>query len=296
MKTTKLEERMLAYVESAGEVEKGDHVNYFVMVATTNGPITLKYWNVQNKASFPKPGEFLEMRSLNLDGAINELSKYRTLSMDSKYGKQCYCEIFPVNEEDVPEDIRRKIRKDRNLQRAEAKKFLGDDSYWRDRKVHDFLLGFVKEHSEKFATAPAAVGHHHAYRGGLFVHSCEVFLNCVGLASNSMNMFYEPLETDALYLAAWLHDAGKMEIYYMDGDSPKMDSDREDRIGHPTISDRLFLRAVEGKGFSGEFVDLVSHCILSHHNRPKWGAVVRPATKEAQLLCQADWLSSRNKG
>jgi len=81
----------------------------------------------------------------------------------------------------------------------------------------------------------------------------------------------------------------------MEGEQPKMNSEKENRIGHPTISDRMFLKAAEERGFKEEFVDLVSHCILSHHEKPKWGAVVVPATKEAHILCKADYISSRNK-
>lgn len=290
----KLEERMFAYVESAGDADAGKFTNHVLNVRTQNGTLNLRFWNLRNKDSFPKAGDFVELRVKDLEKAGAELDKYKGLSLDSNSNKPFHCELAPLNEEDVPEEIRSKIKKDRNLQKSKAKEILADASHWKDKKVHEFLLSFVKEHSDRFATVPAALGHHHAYKGGLFIHSCEVFCNCVGLSKSAMNEFYEPLNTDALYLAAWLHDAGKMEIYRMEGDQPKMDSDKENMIGHPTISDRMFLKAASGV-LGDQFIDLVSHCILSHHEKPEWGAVVVPATKEAHILCKADYISSRNK-
>lgn len=294
-KSINLANTMLAYVESATERENGKYLNWVLSTRTENGPLELKFWN-RNTEGLPVAGDFLKLKMEDLDKATEELKTYGNLSLDSTFrNKPYHCEATPVNEEDVPEEIRKKIKKDRNLQKSKAKEILADSSFWNDKKVHEFLLSFVKEHSEKFATVPAALGHHHAYKGGLFIHSCEVFCNCLGMARSPMNEFHEPLDTDALFLAAWLHDAGKMEIYRMDGEQPKMDSDKENCIGHPTISDRMFLKAAEGKGFGNEFMDLVSHCILSHHDKPKWGAVVTPATKEAHILCKADYISSRNK-
>ena len=291
----KLEERMFAYIESAGDAEAGKFTNHVLNVRTLNGTLNLRFWNLKNKDSVPKAGDFVEIRIKDLEKAQTELEKYKGLSLDSNSNKPYHCDAAPVNEEDVPEEIKKKIKKDRNLQKSKAKEILADASFWGDKKVHEFLLSFVKEHSERFATVPAALGHHHAYKGGLFIHSCEVFCNCLGMAGSAMNEFHEPLNTDALFLAAWLHDAGKIEIYRMEGEQPKMNSEKENRIGHPTISDRMFLKAAEARGFKEEFVDLVSHCILSHHEKPKWGAVVVPATKEAHILCKADYISSRNK-
>jgi HD domain len=289
----KLEDGLYGHVESTFDKEKGSYTNHILRVRTVNGIVDLKYWNLSNRDSFPVAGDFVQLKVLDLAKAAEELDEYRDISLDStsKY-KPFYCRVVLLNEEDVPADVRGKIRKDRSAQRDAAKKMLVDASYWRDRKVHEFLLSFVKEHSEKFATVPAAVGHHHAYRGGLFVHTCEVFCNCVGIVNSPMNEFYgEQIDSDALYLAAWLHDMGKIKIYSMEGDQPKIDSEMENRIGHTTLSDRLFLGSVTG--LNEQFVDLVSHCILSHHERPEWGAVVVPSTVEAHILCRADFISSR---
>lgn len=284
---------MLAYVEWAGEREKNNKVHYVLQVRTLNGLLKLKFWNVGRK-DFPSTGNYLELRIKDLRGASEEIGTYGDISLDSLYGKTPLCEFVVLNEEDVPEDVRKEIKKDRNKQRLVAAEMLKDASHWRDLKVHEFLLSFVKNNAEKFVTAPAAIEKHHDYKGGLFIHTAEVFGNCVAIFNNPCNASYErKIDKDALMLAAWFHDAGKMEIYWMEGDVPNMDSERESAIGHTTISNQIFLKASEGCGFDPRFVDLVSHCILSHHQIKEWGAVVEPMTVEANILCRADFISSR---
>jgi 23S rRNA maturation-related 3'-5' exoribonuclease YhaM len=41
-----------------------------------------------------------------------------------------------------------------------------------------------------------------------------------------------------------------------------------------------------------EWIDSVSHCILSHHGRKEWGSPVEPKTPEAWILHAADMLSA----
>jgi len=49
----KLEENMLAYVESAEMVEKGPFTTWVLHSRTTGGLLELKFWNMQNKDEFP---------------------------------------------------------------------------------------------------------------------------------------------------------------------------------------------------------------------------------------------------
>jgi hypothetical protein len=294
MSKTKLEERMFAYVESAGDAEKGKFTNYALNVNTLNGPLGLKFWNMRKRDSFPVSGDFVELKMIDIDEATAELDKYKTLSLDSTSNKPYFCELVPVNEEDVPEEVRRKIKKDRTKHKAYVLEMLRDGSCWKDKRKHEFLLGFFKSEAERFTTAPAATDHHHNYKGGLFIHTGDVFSLCKGVVDAPMNALDEGwVDSDVLYMAAWFHDAGKMDVYKMEGDSPKIDSDMERRVGHPTISNQMFTKAAQDFGLSSEFITAVSHCILSHHDRKEWGAVVEPDTIEAKILCRADYISSR---
>ena len=282
---------MLAYVESTEMVEKGAFSNWVLHTRTAGGKLELKFWNMQNKDEFPASGDFLSLRMTDIDKANEEISKYRNLSLDStSKNKPYHCQATIINEEDVPEDIRKAIKKDRGAQKTLAVKLLQDPDNWKDKDVHNFLLEFIKNNLERFTTAPAAISHHHNYKGGLIVHTSQVFANCLGVANAPTNA--GAIDSDALFLASWLHDAGKMDVYSMEGESPRIDSEREKRIGHTTISNQMFLEASRGR-FPQAFIDLVSHCILSHHEKPEWGAVVAPDTIEAHILCRADFISSR---
>lgn len=296
MKKVELEEFLYAYVDSAGEQDKNGYPQYILNTITQKGKVSFKFWNVGKKDSFPKAGDFIKVKVFDLSGATNELNTYKTLSLDSlSKNKPYFCDCIEINQEDIPEEILSIIFKDRSKQISLAVDLFKDSSYWVDKKKYKFLMEFIKPHLEQFTSVPAAVAHHHNYKGGLFVHTSEVFSNCYAILNASCNKsFYsDQIDSDALYMSAWLHDLGKIEVYYMDNDCPKINSDKENQIGHPTISNLLFIEAAKNYGLEQDFIDKVSHCILSHHDKPEWGAVITPQTLEAIILCKADFISSR---
>jgi 3'-5' exoribonuclease len=77
-----------------------------------------------------------------------------------------------------------------------------------------------------FSRCPASIAHHHAYPGGLLVHSVEV----------AWRLFREPVATGdkpLLLAAALLHDVGKVRCYTPDG--------RRTRLGMEVHHDALTL-------------------------------------------------------
>jgi 23S rRNA maturation-related 3'-5' exoribonuclease YhaM len=296
MKKVELAQFLYAYVESAEDQEKGSFITHVINTSTQNGKLSFKFWNLKNKKEFPKAGDFIKIKVLDLAEAENELNMYKTLSLDStSKNKPFYCEHIYINQEDVPEDFLKIIFKDRSKQLSFAAELLSDSSCWMDKNNHKFLTDLLKPNLDKFTTAPAAIAHHHNYKGGLFIHTSEVFSNCLAIANASCNKnFYsENVNTDVLYLSAWLHDLGKIETYFMDGDCPKINSEKENLIGHATISNFIFREAAIRNKLDEDFINKVSHCILSHHEKIEWGAVVVPQTMEAKILCRADYISSR---
>lgn len=295
MTKIKLEDTLYGYVESARDQEKGSFVTYILNTNTQGGKIPFKFWNMNNKNKFPKQGDFLKLNFLDLDEASKELEMYKSISLDSTSKKPYYCECEKISAEEVPSDLLKLIFKDRSKQLNLAAEILKDSSVWADKNNYKFLMETLKVHLEKFTTVPAAISHHHNYKGGLFIHSSEVFSNCYSIVNSSCNKeFYsKDLDLDVLYLSAWLHDLGKIDVYYLDGDVAKMNTEKENLIGHPTISNNYFIKSASEFGLEKDFADKVSHCILSHHRRRKWGAVVKPQTKEAEILCNADLISSR---
>lgn len=80
--------------------------------------------------------------------------------------------------------------------------------------IQDFLLEVFKDRalSTSFFTIPASLNYHHAFPGGLAVHSIETAQSAVS------SLLYPTDEERALTLAAaLLHDIGKIRTHHSDG-------------------------------------------------------------------------------
>jgi 3'-5' exoribonuclease len=144
----------------------------------------------------------------------------------------------------------------------------------------------LEESYPAFFKIPASHKYHHAYEGGLAVHTAEV-----------MDLIHEmSIDTDnmkVLILSALLHDMGKILDYTLiTGDA---DLHRE-LIGH-SVSSNLFAtfppisELWNGLTWDEERIGVI-HAIISHHGKPEWGAVMLPKTQEAHLLHRADMISA----
>lgn len=287
---TKLPRSTHAYILSSE-----DHKGGVLLTAKTpDGNLPLKLWKMENRESFPRVGHYISLRSEDTHAAEEELARWKSISLDSKWDKPLNYEHRIVPEEEVPREIKNLINRDRTPQILAAKRFLEDPEPWKNKEIHALLMEFAEENRKRLFNAPAATGKHHAWRGGLLVHTAEVASNCLSVLENPLNEPYrEKIDGDALLLAAWLHDAGKMDVYRMEGERPVADWELEERIGHPTISNLIFSELARKHALEREFSLRVSHCILSHHGKRAWGAVVRPRTPEARILSRADYISSR---
>lgn len=283
----RLQDTIYAYVESLEE----DRGATLLHARTKEGTIPLKLW----RGCPHKAREYLRLDANDLQAAERELQQYKSISLDSKYNKPVNYSCTAVPESEIPEEVKNVINRDRTPQILAAKRLLEDPAPWRDRGLHDLLLAFAGEHEKRLFNAPAAVKRHHNWRGGLLVHTAEVASYCLSILQSPMCR-RDALDGDALLLAAWMHDAGKMDTYRMEGETPTIDGELEDRVGHPTISNLMFSELARKNGLDETFRALVSHCILSHHERREWGAVVEPQTIEAHVLCRADFISSRMPG
>lgn len=137
-----------------------------------------------------------------------------------------------------------------------------------------------------FYLCPAAKEHHHAYPGGLLVHTAEV------LKKTLQALEGEDDHTLSIgVIAAIWHDAAKIKEYStVGGEISKLPYFYE--IGHVHGSCMLLASYVPELVGSVDFQD-IEHCILSHHGRKEWGSPVEPQTKAAMALHFADMWSSR---
>lgn len=127
-------------------------------------------------------------------------------------------------------------------------------------------------------------GHpHHAYKGGLPIHTAEVLEISLSLA-NSINI---KVDKNVLTTAAIFHDYMKVRDYDVNGNS----TEYRKTIRHVAGSYAAWERIAESEGVPQLYVDKVSHCILAHHGRQEWGSPILPQTPEASILHYADMLS-----
>ena len=180
--------------------------------------------------------------------------------------------------------------------------------------LRDTCYEVIDDH--RFGEAPASLSHHHAYTGGLAVHTLEVlrYLN-PWTAAMKVNV-------DVLITAAVWHDYMKVLEYerqWMPNQNihkglfegcPIRNLGRPDsvseiftwgyapdgfglKIGHISAGATAFNKSADKYGLRHDLRDAVVHCILAHHGRREWGSPVEPQTVEALLLHQADLLSAR---
>ena len=155
------------------------------------------------------------------------------------------------------------------------------------------LLGEVfkdPDITDAFKKKPSAMSKHHNYMGGNLEHTVGVLKLC-----KTISAFYD-LDEDLLFSGAILHDIGKIQTYKFEKSLPTR-TNKEKMISHVIIGDRMIHDIINKnfKDFPEGLKNQLSHLILSHHGRTKWGSPVFPETPEAIALHYADLLDSQVK-
>lgn len=138
---------------------------------------------------------------------------------------------------------------------------------------------FARGYGAKVGTDHA----HHAYEGGLPVHTFEV----VDIAMSILRTEALKVNADVLLTAAIFHDYMKVKDYDLNGAG----TDYKKYIQHVAGGYAEWAILAFEYEVSDEFAQAVGHCLLSHHGRLEWGSPVVPKTVEAQILHFADMLS-----
>ncbi|MGD9690288.1 MAG: 3'-5' exoribonuclease YhaM family protein [Phycisphaerales bacterium] len=145
---------------------------------------------------------------------------------------------------------------------------------------------------ENFKRCPAAKSMHHAYLGGLLEHT----LTLLQLADRICPL-YPKINRDIVMMGLFLHDLGKTrELVY---DRSFAYTDRGELIGHLVdgaimLHDRAqqVIRAT-GQRLPKNAVLVLQHIIISHHDKPEFGAAKVPMTPEAILVALIDNLDAK---
>jgi 3'-5' exoribonuclease len=156
----------------------------------------------------------------------------------------------------------------------------------------------------RFLTTYGSAGQHHAYEGGLIVHTAEVLETSFHLSN-----IYRAADREVLTVAAIYHDYMKIKEYlpevqgigvYSNGVPVKFGkTPYRNLVRHVAGSHAEFIKnlakftetlPVDNGEFENKVLN-IEHCLLSHHGRLEWGSPVEPQTVEANILHMADMLS-----
>ncbi len=142
----------------------------------------------------------------------------------------------------------------------------------------------INENLERFTEEFAAVKIHHAFTGGLLLHTVQVIKMCEYFY-NVYTKYFE-IDRDVLIAGAILHDVCKIHEYKYGAKQPYMSY-----IGH--ISGVIQTIRLVAEGNIGERVEHLIHVIQSHHGKLEFGSPTVPATIEAWILSFADLIDAK---
>ena len=145
---------------------------------------------------------------------------------------------------------------------------------------------------DNFCRAPAAQSFHHAFIGGLLEHT----LNAMEVADAAVR-FYPGLNRDLIVAALFLHDIAKTwELKY---ETSFGYSDAGQLVGHLVKSamwveeKAKIAEQVLGEKIPRNLIDVLQHIILSHHEKPEFGAARVPGTPEALFVAMIDNMDAK---
>lgn len=148
-----------------------------------------------------------------------------------------------------------------------------------DPKIQALLSGVLK--SKAFLEAPASGNKHHAYKGGLVMHTAEVVWLAEGFAETC------GATLDIVLPAAFLHDAAKLyENPVSGGQAPY-----RHLIRHVAGSVMMAAAVVGDAWITDERYRQITHAMLAHHGRKEFGSPIEPQTPEAFCVHWADMMS-----
>lgn len=161
---------------------------------------------------------------------------------------------------------------------------IGDEDY---RAVCLLLLD---RHADRLLTIPAGKSMHHAFRSGLLMHTYSM----LRLADFLAELYAGTVDRSLLLAGTLLHDLGKEQEFSLSPLGLVSEYSLSGQLlGHLVMGAQEVMQAARELGLPEEKTVLLGHMLISHHGEPEYGAAVRPACAEAELLSYIDRIDSR---
>ncbi len=253
-------------------------INNYIDVETKNGDLMAKLQLIDTKSEDKFNcviwADFLakiDKRALKIGNIISVIEN----SYNEKYNNVIIREIQLLEEASI--GLSEKEREELFVNILEV-----IDSF-QDQKLKTAISEMVLENEKLFKVSPAARTIHHNYVGGLMQHTWE----CVEFAKIIFSKVAVDIDQELVLAGCIMHDTGKMFEYIVDLETGVIERNKD-------FEKRWISHIHFGFSWANErnFPEL-AHIIASHHGIKDYGALVEPASKEADLVHEADMLSSR---
>lgn len=282
--------KLLALV-TGEELRAGKKNPFWQMdLKTTTGMTRALIWDVSDpqKESVPRKGDLIQI-DLSNDGVKDQReSKYNNIVL-----VKTAC--VKVAKSDVKQEVLDQLLnmpKASQKQLEHAYKVLTDKGLYRDIDHFAFVMACMAAlPKERLFSCPAGKAVHHAFSGGLIVHTAEIVEICKGVVATFP--YPQFIDRDVVFAGATLHDLGKVLTYRIDSVGQPENTTEEYTLGHLYYGMTLAEKVGKERNIDPAWLNEVLHVIASHHNRPEYGAIVEPASVEAIIVSQADYLGSR---
>lgn len=284
----------MEYNKRIAAMVSGDEVEGFYILKSANGKVSangkpfltgalsdksgtmeLKVWDYSGPLGTPDEGKVVKVR-----GTVGE---YRS-TLQFTAGR------IRLAEDNDPVDVTALVPTapiDRDAAMDELEKWVAsieDEDY---RAVAAAMLG---RHGEKLYAIPAAKSVHHAFLGGLLMHTA----NMMKIADFLAAMYPETIDRSLLLTGTLLHDMAKEQEFVFSQLGLAVDYSIEGQLlGHLVMGAQETAEVAASLDVPEDKSMLLRHLILSHHGEPEFGAAVRPLCAEAELLSLIDSVDSR---
>ena len=170
---------------------------------------------------------------------------------------------------------------------AEVRRYLASIQDADYRAAAEELL---RRHGEDFPLIPAAKSVHHGFQMGLLMHTG----NMLKIADFLAGLYPEVIDRSLLLAGTFAHDLAKAREFQLSELGLATDYTVAGQLlGHLVMGAQEAAEVTKALGIPEEKGMLLQHLILSHHGEPEFGAAVKPACAEAELLSYIDGIDSR---
>lgn len=284
----------MEYNKRIAAMVSGDEVEGFYILKSANGKVSANGKPFLTGALSDKSGT-MELKVWDYSGPLGTQDEGKVVKVRGTVGEyrgtlQFTAGRIRLAEDNDPVDVTALVPTapiDRDAAMDELEKWVAsieDEDY---RAVAAAMLG---RHGEKLYAIPAAKSVHHAFLGGLLMHTA----NMMKIADFLAAMYPETIDRSLLLTGTLLHDMAKEQEFAFSQLGLAVDYSIEGQLlGHLVMGAQETAEVAASLDVPEDKSMLLRHLILSHHGEPEFGAAVRPLCAEAELLSLIDSVDSR---